>query len=132
VPVLLVPATSTPSWPAQSPRIGVPLDGSEVAARALGPALGLAGIPGGLLLLLGVVDPGPSTIAAATGLARYDLGPGQEAAGAYLDDVAAGLRKDGWAVATRTAHGTPASPIADPPVAEPVDAIAISQHPTGA
>jgi nucleotide-binding universal stress UspA family protein len=131
VPVLLVPAASAPSWPTQSPRIGVPLDGSELAARALGPALGLAGALGGSLLLLSVVDPGPSAVAAATGLARYDLGPGQEAAGAYLDDVASGLREDGWTVATRTAIGTPASTIADLAVAEQVDVIVISTHGSG-
>jgi nucleotide-binding universal stress UspA family protein len=129
--VLLVPGASAPSWPAQSPRIGVPLDGSEVAARSLGPALGLAGALGGSLLLLGVVDPGPSTIAAATGLARYDLGPGQEAAGAYLDDVASDLRKDGWTVSTRTAIGAPASTIADLSIAEQVDVIVISTHGSG-
>src|SRR5262249_46035418 len=131
VPVLLVPGASAPSWPAQSPRIGVPLDGFEVAARALGPALGLAGALGGSLLLLSVVDPGPSTIAAATGLARYDLGPGQEAAGAYLDDVAAGPRKGGWTVATRTAIGAPASTIADHALAEEGGLIGISTHGSG-
>jgi nucleotide-binding universal stress UspA family protein len=131
-PVLLVPAASAPDWPTERPvRIGVPLDGSEVAARALGPALGLADALGGSLLLLTVVDPGPGTVVAATGMTGYAVGPGHEAASAYLANVASDLQHAGRTVATRTAIGTPAGTIVEVAVAEQVDVIVISTHGSG-
>jgi nucleotide-binding universal stress UspA family protein len=58
VPVLLVPAACTQTWPVDGPvRVLVPLDGSSLAAEALQPACALAETLDGEVLLLAVVEP---------------------------------------------------------------------------
>ncbi|MBV8399182.1 MAG: universal stress protein [Acetobacteraceae bacterium] len=58
-PVLLVPAETSANWPAPSPTIVVPLDGSHLAEEALEPAVTLAQAIGGRLSLAYVVEPPP-------------------------------------------------------------------------
>ena len=58
VPVLLVSAVCAQTWAQDQPlRVVAPLDGSDLAEEALGPARDLAATLGNELLLLGVVEP---------------------------------------------------------------------------
>jgi nucleotide-binding universal stress UspA family protein len=113
VPILLVSAVCTQTWAEdQAPRVVVPLDGSDLAEEALGPARDLAVTLGSEMLLLGVVEPiavYPYQHLEAIG----DVGEVQEAqARQYLDNVATKLRAaDGPPVSTRIAHGEAAAQI---------------------
>ena len=107
----------------------VPLDGSDLAEEALGPARDLAVTLGSELLLLAVVEPiavYPYQHLEAIG----DVAEVQEAqAEQYLHKVAAELRaKDGPAVSARIAHGDAAAQICAVAREVGVGAIAMATH----
>jgi nucleotide-binding universal stress UspA family protein len=133
-PVLAVRAQSDclPDRPTNgvANRILVPLDGSELAELALGPALAIAKRVGGELILFrvaqpqGEVDPGQNEMMIET----------PESVGSYQDRVAAACREHGVATATMTVTpgGSGAAGIAnailDFAAAQQVNLIAISTH----
>jgi nucleotide-binding universal stress UspA family protein len=128
VPVVVVRAGDTPTWPQRRPpRLLVALDGSTFAEAVLGPAGELAVLLGADVLLVRVVAP-PSLLVkarapqAAAGLVDEQLA----AARAYLEGVAAGFHAAG-PVATRVALGaTPAVSLARIARAEQVDLVALA------
>jgi nucleotide-binding universal stress UspA family protein len=113
VPVLLVSAVCTQSWAEDQPlRVVVPLDGSDLAAEALGPARDLAVTLGSELFLLAVVEPlavYPYQHLEAIGdVERVETAQVRQ----YLDKVAAEQRtSDGPTIATRIAYGDAAERI---------------------
>jgi nucleotide-binding universal stress UspA family protein len=130
VPVLLVSAVCTQIWAEhQPPRVVVPLDGSDLAEEALGPARDLAVTLGSELLLLAVVEPiavYPYEHLEAIG----DVAEVQEAqAGQYLDKLVAELRISGGpAVSTRIVHGDAAAQICSVAREVGAGAIAMATH----
>src|SRR5579859_2431860 len=130
VPVLLVSAVCTQTWADQEPlRVVVPLDGSDLAEEALGPARDLAVTLGSELLLLAVVEPiavYPYEHLEAIG----EVAEVQEAqAKQYLHKVTAELRaKDGPAVSTRIVHGDAAAQICAVAREVGAGAIAMATH----
>ncbi len=88
-------------------RILIPLDGSELAEQALGPARELASCFGAELRLLRVLEPLPMGV----GMTVAGLKEAQELtktiAHEYLERVAAGLQEQGYTVQFATAGGTP-------------------------
>lgn len=114
-------------------KIMVPLDGSELAERALPLATTLAKQGGGTLLLLRVpvFDLQDSLLPVVTEhydarWREYTLEDAMRAAGAYLDRLAASLRERGIVVQTRVAEGDPAGIIIDMAQTEKVDLIVMS------
>lgn len=110
VPVLTVPPHGIPTWPANQPlKILVPLDGSELSRAALGPAVELADILGGTLVLASVaVLPGYGMY--AEGYAFVDASAFEEVLAeteAYLESVAAELRTPTRAVEISASYGSP-------------------------
>jgi nucleotide-binding universal stress UspA family protein len=128
VPVVVVRAGDTPTWPQRRPsRLLVALDGSAFAEAVLGPAGELAVLLGADVLLVRVVAP-PSLLLkarapqAAAGLVEEELA----AARAYLEGIAAGFQAAGR-VATRVVLGaTPAVSLARIARAEQVDLVALA------
>ena len=111
-PVLLVHphARRDPErWDADVRRVVVPLDGSELAERALGPAIELANLHGCPITLLraihqlSVADPEffPDRVATTDRLVTLDRSDAQ----AYLDEIARPLRDWGLEVGTSVAAG---------------------------
>jgi nucleotide-binding universal stress UspA family protein len=107
----------------------VPLDGSDLAERALGPAAELARATGARLTLAHVISVitvlGPRILP----LVQHELEPELERAATYLERVADRLRADGLDVATHAVHGkTP--PLAMSEMADKlgVDVIAMASH----
>lgn len=110
-------------------RILVPLDGSDLAESALGPAADLARATGAHITLVHVIAIitvlGPRILP----LVQHELEPELERAAAYLERVAARLRADGLHVETRAVHGkTPALALAEMAVKLDVDVIAMASH----
>lgn len=151
VPVFLVPAVSEPiallDIPAERRRVLVPLDGSELAEAALGPAGELAeALAAELLLLRVVVPPDESGLALAQidiGLAGplsyppsdFDEAAAQAAAQRYLDAIAAEQRAEGRRASTQVEVCVPlvpvASTIADAAQASGSQAFALATHGRG-
>ena len=99
----------------------VPLDGSELAARALGPARELAAARGASVLLLEVTplhDPAAHASQAAE----------MERAGRYLAGVADQLRADGATVLVEVCPGRPAEQIAEQAALWASELIVMSSH----
>ncbi len=139
IPMLLVPAACTGSWPADRPlRILVPLDGSPLAEAALGPAAELARTLGAELLLLQVLEyPLPAVADGGTYMPPWDQDADLAAARQYLEAIADGLRATGQRVAV-LAVAAPPSPVAQAVTTiaaviqdEHVDAIAMGTHGRG-
>lgn len=132
IPVLLLPPNTASPWPEQQAlRILVALDGSPLAAEALGPAGELAGALNAELTLLRVVEPPYYVSAESPRLIEFD--PQDELARAwrYLDGVAANLRSQGRSVLFRVASGEAAATIASVAHESGVHAIALATHGSG-
>ena len=115
-------------------RILVPLDGSELAERALEPAMRLAKQFGGEITLLRVVVPEP-VLVALPGLSPrpydvYDaeLRHDQEDAEAYLSGLKLQWHDAGVATHTEVLSGTPAEMIVDVAQERAADLIVMSTH----
>jgi nucleotide-binding universal stress UspA family protein len=112
-------------------KILVPLDGSELAERALGPATELAQIVNGEILLLGVVVP-EVVVAELSGVSTYwidqaTVRSGQEIS-EHLQTVQRTLAKLGCMVRVAIKEGDPASEIVDTAVEEDMELIVMSTH----
>ncbi len=106
VPVLLVSAGCTRVWdvvPGQP--VLVPLDGSELAEAALFPAIQLAQVLATGLVLVQAVEPPLYPAPDLYSAADFDPAPLLAAARDYLEHVAAGLREQGYDVATQAEVG---------------------------
>jgi len=127
LPVLLVPATCTRTWPVGGPRrILVPLDGSGFAEAALAPASELARLTGAdILLAQAVGPPGPRYLST---YGAHDPEAEVAAARAYLDPVAARLAANGVRVAVRVEVGLPERAIAALAHGNDVDLVAMATH----
>jgi nucleotide-binding universal stress UspA family protein len=103
VPVLLVrpldPAPGIVPEPLLE-HVLVPLDGSSLAERILGPALDFVRLWEGRCTLLRVIEASPATLAGRPNRSRPPEQE-QEAAQAYLEKIAGRLREEGMAVQTR-------------------------------
>ncbi len=129
VPVVVVPATAPFAWPGdRAPRILVPLDGSDLARAALGPASELAGALHADLILVDVVEPHATAFVDPTATALIDPTPELEAAKAYLTQVAADLRAKGRVVEISDAFGFSASGIVDTAEEKHADLIVMASH----
>jgi nucleotide-binding universal stress UspA family protein len=127
VPVLLIPAACERRWPTdRTPRILVPLDGSDLAATALGPAVELADLLGAELLLLRVIPPAPYL----EGYYYVEAEEEQQLAEARsaLEALAERLRTDRRNVEVRTVLGYPSSEVASIAREEDLDLIAMATH----
>ena len=132
VPVFLVPADCPTTWPHdRAPRILVPLDGSELAERALDPAVELAKLTGAELLLVRVVEPHPMEYGVASGAVVMDPTPELERAHAYLADISARLRPRELTVRATETFGFAVSAISDAARGQGADAIVLSTHGAG-
>ena len=114
-------------------KILVPLDGSELAERALPLATALAAQGGGSLMLLRVpiFDLQESLLPAVTEhydarWREYTAEDAVRAAAAYLDRLATNLREEGIVVYTRVVEGDPAGIIVDMAQTENIDLIVMS------
>ena len=150
-PVLVIPPGCERPWPTdlgdRPLRILVPLDGSELAEEALGPAGKLAALLGAPILLLSVVEParsghGEQSRHAELATVREpavgfldqvgDSGrQGLVAARDYLEAVAGDLRAGGHTVEVRTVGGSPTAEIARAADERDVDAIVMATHGRG-
>lgn len=112
-------------------RILVPLDGSELAELALGPALAIAKRVGGELILFRVAQPQDEVAAPAQDERMIET---QESVGSYQDRIAAACQEHGVSTTTITvtSSGSGAASIAnailDFAVAQQINLIAISTH----
>lgn len=132
VPIALVPADCGRPWPAKRPlRLLVPLDGSDLAAAALGPAAELADGMGAELLLLSVVQ--PPTYAYAEGYAYLALDPEKERAAAAreLQAAAEKLRTGSRIVKTRVELGFPVEAILEVAREADIDLVVMATHGRG-
>jgi nucleotide-binding universal stress UspA family protein len=132
VPVVLVPAAGEQPWPTnRAPRILVPLDGSDLAAEALGPASELARQFAAELVLLSVIQ--PPTYAYAEGFDYVVFEPEEERAAVAgdLEAIAERLRGDGLTVSIRTAVGFAPATIAEIGREERIDLIVMATHGRG-
>lgn len=119
-------------------KILVPIDGSELAERAVAPSLRIARAmareakhddqaPAIHLILLRVVST-PAMVSADPVLYDELIRMGSDEAQAYLRSVAAELEVDGVSVETRTVTGPPAEAIVNFAEDNSVDLIVISSH----
>lgn len=115
-------------------RILVPLDGSKLSERALGPATSMARRCGARLVLLRVPVATELLVAASAASAYgalYTEGSLKDAhntARSYLNDIATQLATDDLAVQTRVIEGDVAATILDVAHHEQVDLIVMSTH----
>ncbi len=133
IPVLLVPPNVGRAWPGDDiPRILVTLDGSDLAAEILRPAVELASALGAELVLLLVLTP-PMDGLYAEAIPFSGIAPGVELdqARSYLDMQAQELRGLGVAASVHAKVGQPISTIVDTALAEECDAIAMATHGRG-
>jgi nucleotide-binding universal stress UspA family protein len=132
-PVLLIPAASEHAWPTdRSPRILVPLDGSDLAATALGPATELATALKAEISLLQVVE--PPNYGLQPGVApTFHVDPEAElaAAHAYLEQVARELRAAGHTVRVRAVGGFARPTLASMATGERADLLVMATHGRG-
>jgi nucleotide-binding universal stress UspA family protein len=138
VPVVLLPAAAPAAWPtAGKLRVLVPLDGSDLAVRALEPVLALARrMP--IEVVLAQVVPMPGAAAAQLGFPpTYALPPLPDpneqlaAARAHLEDRAARLAGAVAVTGLRAEIGAPAATLVELASAEGVHLIAMSTHGRG-
>ena len=116
-------------------RILVPLDGSDLAERALGPALAIARQAGGEVHLLRVPVMEAALVPASAGLGGYDLyWPGQAIdasraeAHEYLDALAKDRAEAGFTLIPHIVEGDVAGTILDFAWEQGVDLIVMSTH----
>jgi nucleotide-binding universal stress UspA family protein len=116
-------------WEGRPRRVLVPLDGSELAERALEPATALAA-PEGELLLYQVLPPAAATAADLEHDPTWSeiLEEIRAEVLRYLERVAERLRTAGYRVRTATDYGEPAACIADCARREEADLIVLSSH----
>jgi nucleotide-binding universal stress UspA family protein len=133
VPVLLVSASCERGWPTEAGlRVLVPLDGSELAEVALGPAREIAAGPGAGLSLLRAVQPLAYTEAdGAAEVLRLQEEVELADASRYLEDVAARQPAGLEAVSLHTVVGQPATQINEIARGQRVDLIAMATHGRG-
>ncbi len=127
-PVLLV-RLGQPAPPRRPRRVLVPLDGSELAERALVHARALVG-PGGTLLLYQALAPATPVVEhpAPDSYWAESMEQTRAATLAYLEALAGPLRAAGYDVRTAAAFGVPAQRIAEHARAEQADLIVLSSH----
>jgi nucleotide-binding universal stress UspA family protein len=139
IPVLLVPAACTGSWPTDRRlRFLVPLDGSPLAEEALGPASELAQALDAEMLLLQVVEYPLPLVGDSTGyVPPWDQDAELAGAKRYLEEVAGALRVAGRTV-TALAVAAPLSQAGQVGVTiaavaheQQVNAIAMATHGRG-
>jgi nucleotide-binding universal stress UspA family protein len=133
VPLFLLPPNCPATWPNRAPRrILVPLDGSALAERALGPAAELAAVLDADVLLLRVVGPPRYVTVERLPDALPDAVPLDDTpeAEAYLAQVAARLDAP-RPVRTLVDGGDTVDTILDDAAAEGVDVIALASHGRG-
>jgi nucleotide-binding universal stress UspA family protein len=131
-PVLLVPAACPIAWPRdRTPRILVPLDGSELAERALGLVDPWARALHAEIFVLRVVE--PRSMAATDPSAFLWLDPTAEIeeAHAYVQGMVKKLQADGFAARGADAFGFAVPTIVDTARAESADLVAMSTHGRG-
>jgi nucleotide-binding universal stress UspA family protein len=132
VPILVIHPTREPAETetrSDLAHVLVPLDGSLLAERILGPACDLARATGARLTLTQViVSPtvlGPRIMPVHTRGLEIDV----DAVQGYLEDVAQDLRADGFDVSVHVAEGTSAAPaIAKAAKQLDADVIALATH----
>jgi nucleotide-binding universal stress UspA family protein len=111
-------------------KILVPLDGSELAERALKPALTVAHQAKGQVILLSVSTPKHMVAAERAGygllLPNDSFEKSQQELAAYLETIRGNTVEAGFNVCTRVLDGDPASVIVDVAAEEDVDLIAMS------
>lgn len=132
VPVMLIPSTCDHVWSADRPlKILVPLDGSDNAEVALGPAQMLRRAMGAELFLLRVVDQSSDVVWRfdPVGLQMREIPPVQiEHAQAYLTTIASAPAPGGETMGTLVDVGTPASTISKVARQEDIDLIVMATH----
>jgi nucleotide-binding universal stress UspA family protein len=130
VPILLVSPRCIRTWSSDRPgRVLVPLDGSELAEKALVPASQFAEILAAELHLIRVVAPSAGRSSQRTPSLLSEAGAGETAeAQDYLTGVAEGLRTSGRAVSTLVKRGNPADMISASAREEDADVIVIASH----
>lgn len=129
-PVLLIPPGCKHVWSEHRPKlILVPLDGSDLAEQALGPAERLAARFDAELLLVRVLSPVLHTRYRAGKLTLASAGFDEvEDAWSYLSAQADRLREAGRRVSIWVLVGSPAAAIADAARTEHADAIVMTTH----
>jgi nucleotide-binding universal stress UspA family protein len=131
-PVMVIPAGSEQPWPSdRAPHVLLPLDFSELANEAVGPAVELAKSLGARMTLLHVVP--PPSYAYAEGYAYViDLPEQQlEEGSRMLDDLAERLRADGLEVQTEALIGYPSAQVAESAAEKHADLIVMATHGRG-
>jgi nucleotide-binding universal stress UspA family protein len=132
MPVLLVRPYEQVPDPAHVPTLNhmlLPLDGSALAERMLGPALALGGLMGATYTLLQVVEP---VVIEAIGQAEQGPEQVEACAWAYLDGLADRLRMGGISIRTDIIVADhPAPAILDYSRQHAVDLIALETHGRG-
>jgi nucleotide-binding universal stress UspA family protein len=132
VPVLLVPAHARVNWPSdRTPRILVPLDGSELAHGAVEAADELAGAVDGELVLASAVEPHPPSYGDPSTFLMVDPTVELNNASELLERSALVLRARGRKVEVAVLIGFAVTAIADFARERHVDAIAMSTHGSG-
>ena len=107
----------------------VPLDGSSLAERVLGPALDFVRLWQGHCTLLRVIEASPATTAGRPNRPRPPEQEQEAVAQAYLEKIAGRLREKGTAVQTRTVVAPhAAAAILDEAQKERCDFIALATH----
>jgi nucleotide-binding universal stress UspA family protein len=131
-PVMLIPANCERAWPTdRPPRILVPLDRSELASKALGPAVELCDQLGGELILVHVVPFPTYAYSDVYVYTAFDLEADVAAATAELEATADSLRLGGRVVRAKVTNGFPTATIADIAREEQADLIAMATHGRG-
>jgi nucleotide-binding universal stress UspA family protein len=138
VPILLVrPRDEAVDWSrTAAPRhMLIPLDGSELSAAVMPPALDLAALGDARITLLRVVLPVPFVVGPNAAVPTFLATGGTDAledARAYVERVATPLRERGLEVAAEALyHSTPATAILDYAAGAGIDAIAMATHGRG-
>ena len=135
VPVLLVhPRDPAPGIVPEPPleHALVPLDGSALAERVLGPALDLVRLWEGRCTLLCVVEASPAPTAGRPNRSHPPEQEQETAARAYLEKIAGRLRDEGVSVQTRVVVAPHAAPvILEEAQTKHCDFIALATHGRG-
>ena len=132
IPIVLVPAHCQLPWTDQQlHRIVVPLDGSDFAEEALGPACDLARALEAEIVLMHVIVPPTYTYADVTSYVYYDPSEDRAQACRLLEEVAGGIRARGIRTSIYDAVGFPAITIAEATSKVGASLIAMSTHGRG-
>jgi nucleotide-binding universal stress UspA family protein len=110
----------------------VPLDGSSLAERVLGPALDFVRLWGGRCTLLRVIESSPANTSGRPNRPRPPEWEQEAAAQAYLEKISGRLHEEGMAVQTRIVVAPQAAPaILQEAQARHCDLIALATHGRG-